>query len=58
MRPLSARQRNILKDILAGASTKEIARQLDVSAAMVKADLREIVRELNVQSDADGELSH
>jgi DNA-binding NarL/FixJ family response regulator len=57
MHRLSARQRKILNDILGGDSTKEIARQLDVSAATVKADLREIVRKLDAQSGKGKELA-
>jgi DNA-binding NarL/FixJ family response regulator len=57
MHRLSARQRKILNDILGGDSTKEIARQLDVSAATVKADLREIVSKLDAKSGKGKELA-
>jgi DNA-binding NarL/FixJ family response regulator len=58
MRHLSAQQRKILKDLFGGASTKQIARDLNISAARVKAEIREIVRKVNVQSGAGDDLSH
>jgi DNA-binding NarL/FixJ family response regulator len=49
MHRLSAREKTILQHLLAGSSTEQIARDLNITVATVKADMREILRKLNAR---------
>ena len=51
---LSAREKKILLFLIDGRSTADIARDLQVSAAMVKTAIREIIRKLTAKSGEDG----
>jgi DNA-binding CsgD family transcriptional regulator len=51
---LSAREKKILQFLIDGHSTADIARDLQVSAAMVKTAIREIIRKLTAKSGEDG----
>ena len=50
---LSAREKKILQFLIDGRSTADIARDLQVSAAMVKTAIHEIIRKLTAKSAGD-----
>jgi DNA-binding NarL/FixJ family response regulator len=52
MHRLSAREKKILELLLVGASNKAIARDLRISTAAVKVDMREILRKMNARKTA------
>ena len=50
---LTARQREIAKLVVVGATSKEIARELDVSYHTVRTHMKNIYRRLDVASKVD-----
>jgi DNA-binding NarL/FixJ family response regulator len=48
---LSAREEKILRLLVAGSSNTEIARDLGISAAAVKDDMRQILRKVKARSE-------
>jgi DNA-binding NarL/FixJ family response regulator len=48
---LSAREKKILERLLVGSSNEQIACDLNISAATVKADMREILRKVKARSE-------
>jgi DNA-binding NarL/FixJ family response regulator len=47
----SAREEQILHLLLVGFPTEQIARELDINVATVKADMREILRTVKARSE-------
>ena len=55
---LSERQREVLKLLAAGESNKEIGRNLNISAATVKAHLEALFRRLEVKPNPGSHVLH
>ena len=52
MHCLSAREKKILERLLGGSSNKQMVRDLNITAATVKADMRDILRKINARKTA------
>lgn len=52
MHRLSAREKKILERLLAGSSNRQMVRDLNITAATVKADMRDILRKRNARKTA------